>query len=108
MVCGAHGIRLLLQFGSTVTGRTHESSDVDLAVLLDKRPSSLDAHLALVADLQAFLPGHDVDVALVNGADPLFLKKITEQRRLLYGTSGASTRTWRDCRMARHSGTGQI
>jgi len=89
VVCRAHGIRLLLQFGSTVSGRTHAASDVDLAVLLDERPSSLDAHLALAADLQTLLPGHDVDVALINGADPLFLKKVTEQCRLLYGSPRA-------------------
>jgi predicted nucleotidyltransferase len=29
-----HGIRLLLQFGSSVTGRLHLQSDVDFAVLL--------------------------------------------------------------------------
>ena len=84
-VCRTRGIRLILQFGSTVSGRSHAASDVDLAVLLAQRPASLDEHVDLVADLQSLLPGQDVDVALINGADPLFLKKITEQCRLLYG-----------------------
>ncbi len=48
----AHGVVLLLQFGSTVSGRQHPRSDVDLAVL-------------------------------INRADPFFLKKITEDCRLL-------------------------
>jgi len=88
-VCRTRGIRLMLQFGSTVSGRSHAASDVDLAVLLAQRPASLDEHVDLVADLQSLLPGQDVDVALINGADPLFLKKITEQCRLLYGSPRA-------------------
>jgi len=88
-VCRTRGIRLILQFGSTVSGRSHAASDIDLAVLLAQRPASLDEHVDLVADLQSLLPGQDVDVALVNGADPLFLKKITEQCRLLHGSPRA-------------------
>src|SRR2546427_8964794 len=36
VVCRTHGVRLLLQFGSTVSGREHAASDVDLAVLLER------------------------------------------------------------------------
>lgn len=88
-VCRTHGIRLLLQFGSTVSGRAHAASDMDLAVLLERRPVSLDAHAELTGDLRALMPERDVDVALINGADPLFLRKITEQCRLLYGSPRA-------------------
>ncbi len=88
-VCRTHGIRLLLQFGSTVSDRVHAASDLDLAVLLERRPESLDAHAELLGDLQALLPGREVDVALINSADPLFLKRITEQCRLLYGSPRA-------------------
>ena len=99
VLCRTHGVRLLLQFGSTVSGRTHVASDIDLAVLLAQRPVSLDAQADLIGDLQSLLPGREVDVALINGADPLFLKKITEQCRLLHGsprvpvTSSRSTRS---------------
>ena len=51
-----HGILLILQFGSSVTGKGHARSDVDL------------------------------DLALLNHADPLFLKKITDNCQLLYGS----------------------
>lgn len=88
-VCRTHGIRLLLQFGSTVSGRTHVASDIDLAVLMQRRPDSLDEYVELVTDLQALIPGREVDVALINGADPLFLKKITERCRLLHGSERA-------------------
>jgi len=88
-LAAAHGIVLLVQFGSSVTGTVHARSDIDLAVLLTHAPTTIDAHAALLADLQALFPERDVDLALINRADPLFLKKILEGCRLLYG----STRT---------------
>jgi predicted nucleotidyltransferase len=84
-VARRHGIRLLLRFGSMVTGRPHPQSDLDLAVLLDAAPATFDAHAALVDDLQALHPGQDVDVAIVNRADPLLLKQIAEHCELVYG-----------------------
>ena len=88
-VARQRGIKLLLQFGSSVTGRLHPRSDVDLGVLLDRAPSSLADHADLIADLQALVPDREVDVAIINHADPLFLKKITEGANLLYGSPRA-------------------
>lgn len=87
-----HGIILLLRFGSSVTGMLHEHSDVDLAVLLERVPRSLEAHAELLHDLQQLFPEREVDLALLNRADPLFLKKITDACRLVYGSSRALQR----------------
>jgi predicted nucleotidyltransferase len=87
-----HGITLLLRFGSTVTGRLHQHSDVDLAVLLERVPRSLEADAELLRELQQLFPDREVDLALLNRADPLFLKKITEACSLLYGSVGALQR----------------
>ena len=84
-VARRHGIRLLLEFGSSVTGRLHAHSDRDLAVLLERHPESLAAHSDLIADLQTLFPGREIDLAVLNRADPLFLKQITGRCRLLYG-----------------------
>lgn len=81
-----HGILLLLQFGSSVTGQLHMRSDVDLAVLLERAPASLQDHSELIHDLQGLFPDREVDVALINRADPLFLKQVTAAPRLLYGS----------------------
>lgn len=81
-----HGVQLVLQFGSTVSGLTHQRSDLDLGVLLERIPESTERYLALIGDLHALYPGREVDVAILNHADPLFLKKITERCRLLYGS----------------------
>ncbi len=82
-----HGVALILEFGSMVTGRIHPRSDVDLAVLLDRPALSFEELADLRHELQSLHPDHDVDVAIINHADPLFLKKITERCRLLYGSS---------------------
>jgi predicted nucleotidyltransferase len=82
-----HGIRLLLQFGSSVTGRMHHASDIDLAVLLERLPESLFAEGGLVADLQALGGGRDVDLAFINRADPLLLKQIAAHARLVFGST---------------------
>lgn len=81
-----HGVLLVLQHGSTVTGTAHPGSDLDLAVLLE-RPPTTDAYLSLIADLQAAFAGHELDVALLNQADPLFLQRVTERCVLLYGSA---------------------
>ena len=84
-VARKHGIVLLVQFGSTVTGQLHAQSDCDLGVLLDRVPPTFAAHADLIADLQALVPGREVDVALLNHADPLFLHQVVQHGRLVYG-----------------------
>ena len=81
-----HRVRLLLQHGSTVSGRVHAHSDLDMAVLLEDSHESLARVTALGAELQGFYPGRELDVAVINHADPLFLKTILERCQLLYGS----------------------
>jgi predicted nucleotidyltransferase len=88
-VARRHGIRLLLQHGSTVTGRTHAGSDFDVAVLLDRAPGSADEYLALAGALQEAFAGRPVDLVVLNHADPLLLKRVTDNARLLYGEAAA-------------------
>ncbi len=81
------GMHVILQFGSTVTGTTHDDSDVDLAVQLDTPDMSLETILEMQEALQSRFPGREVDVAILNRADPLFRKKIMESCRMLFGTA---------------------
>jgi len=80
-----HGIELILEFGSLVSGRTHRRSDVDIAVLLDRGSLSFEEHGEVIRELSALYPRREVDLAVINRADPLFLKQITERCRLVYG-----------------------
>ncbi len=86
-IASDHGIELLLRFGSTAGGATHAASDVDLAVLLRDRDGepSLERFSALLAALQPLFPEGRVDLAFLDRADPLFLKKILERCELLVG-----------------------
>ena len=78
-------VRLILQFGSTVTGMTHDRSDLDLAIQFETPDASFQNVLELQEALQARFPGCKVDLAILNRADPLFLKKIVESCRILFG-----------------------
>ena len=80
-----HRARLLVHHGSTITGRAHAGSDVDIAVLFEGEPDYARVG-GLLADLERTFPGRDVDLGLLNHADPLFLKKVLESARLLAGS----------------------
>lgn len=84
-VAERHRIRLMIQFGSTVTDHRHPGSDLDLAVLLKTSDPSMHTMLEIQESLQEVFPGQTVDLAFINHADPLFLKKMVEHCRLLYG-----------------------
>ena len=86
-LAGRYGIRLILQFGSTVTGAVHPQSDVDLAVLVQNGNVSLHKLAEIHHGLQECFREHEVDLAIINRADPLFLKKIMERCDLLYGST---------------------
>jgi predicted nucleotidyltransferase len=84
-VAARYGVQLVLQHGSTVTGAAHPGSDRDLAVLFAGEPD-VDNELRLLAELQALSPDREVDVVVLNHADPLLLKRVTERSTLLFGT----------------------
>jgi predicted nucleotidyltransferase len=81
-----YGLELVLAFGSAVTGRLHARSDTDVAVLR-RRPLSMSEELDLQAELQRVFPERPVDVAFLDRADPLFLKKVLESAVLLHGSA---------------------
>lgn len=85
-IADRHGASLLVQYGSTVGGPTHAASDVDVGVLYDGAPPPLLDQGALIDDLQEHFPGRRVDLAMLDRADPLFLKKVLERCRLLAGS----------------------
>lgn len=84
-VARRHGVQLVVRFGSSVKGGAHATSDVDLGVVTHPTLESFAAISDLAADLQRLDPSREVDVALLNHADPLFLKQVTEHCELVYG-----------------------
>lgn len=81
-----HGLKLVVRFGSTVTGLTHPGSDLDLAILFERFPDSAERELDALTDLQAIDCGHAVDVVVLNRADPLLLDQVARHARLEYGS----------------------
>lgn len=81
-----HDIELIVQFGSSVSGPMHPASDIDLAVLFGHVPESYAGLADLEADLQALVPEREVDLGMLNHADPLFLKQVMDHAQLLYGS----------------------
>jgi len=79
-------IRMILLFGSVAGGAVHPKSDRDLGVMFEENEVSLRKHAAVVHRLQELFPDREVDLAILNRADPLFLKKITERCSLLFGS----------------------
>ncbi len=80
-----HGFRMALLFGSAVTGREHPRSDLDFAVLFEGGEPGFRKYADVCHDIQEVFPDREVDVAAINHADPLFLKKILENCHLLFG-----------------------
>ena len=85
-VVSEHGAELLVQFGSTVTGTEHPGSDLDLAVLFRDGDRLADRASDLSLALQACFPGREIDVAVLNHADPLLLRQVTGRGVLLSGS----------------------
>jgi predicted nucleotidyltransferase len=89
-VAQQHRLELVIAFGSSVTGKTHAQSDLDLAVRLHSRSDLETAEYSeLVHALQQIFPGRAIDLTLINHADPLLLHEIAERGALLYGEMAA-------------------
>lgn len=80
-----HKIKLVMAFGSAVSGNLHERSDIDIAVLSEKSDVSFNEFADISYDLQGLFENYEVDLVILNHADPLLMKKIIENAKLLYG-----------------------
>ncbi len=63
--------------GSAARGDMHERSDLDFAVLL--QDDSIDVYTALWADLHDVLAPMPFDLAILNGADPVFAFEVIRE-----------------------------
>ncbi|MEI6378905.1 MAG: nucleotidyltransferase domain-containing protein [Candidatus Falkowbacteria bacterium] len=79
-----YGVRLFLLFGSQARGEARVDSDVDIAVEFVKQPS-LKVELGIIAGLCAIY-GKDIDLSIINHANPLLLNRICRDAQLLFGS----------------------
>lgn len=85
-IARTHGVRLMLQFGSTVSGKAHAGSDVDIGVVLNCPDLSLRAYADLEHDVQQLFGERKVDLVILNRADPLLLAQVSSSCRRLHGS----------------------
>lgn len=85
---GTHGIALVLLFGSQAAGNAREDSDLDIAVRFRDRKPTLRRLLDVQRELSGVFPGREIDVASLERADPLFMKKIAERFAVLFEDRG--------------------
>lgn len=75
-----HDTQLVILFGSTVTGRLHHESDLDLGILSDK---PLDT-VAVTNELIRLLHLNRIDVVDLRRASPLLAREIVRQGVVLH------------------------
>ena len=79
-LCGQYRLRLIVVFGSTVTGLRGPESDLDLALLAD---APLDL-VAVTTDVIRLLHTDHVDVVDLRRASPLLAMEVARHSRLIY------------------------
>jgi len=95
-----HDLRLIVLFGSQVSGRTHPESDVDVAVLT-RRPISDSKRLALWRDLGDVL-GAEVDLTFLDRVGPVLQNRIAREGKLLYEAGRYEWETYRSYLLRRY------
>lgn len=82
-VADKHSTVLIILFGSRAEGRAREDSDFDVAVLSGREFKKISP-ASLIKDLTEAL-GRDIDLTLLNRADPLIKFRVARSGILLYG-----------------------
>jgi predicted nucleotidyltransferase len=101
----AEGIVSAYLYGSQSEGRAHRESDVDVAVLLDRRffattRERFEERLRLIGELGSALGRNDVDLVVLNDVPPpLGARIVTEGRRVFCSDSDADHTFRRDVQL---------
>ena len=70
-LCRERGISLIVLFGSQVQSSAKEDSDVDLGLLLETYPITPSEELTLIRELVWTTENANLDITILNHADPL-------------------------------------
>ena len=75
-------IDLVYHFGSSLTGKQHEESDLDIAILFSEQPGP-DRILQLVEQLSDLFT-REVDLGVLNNASPIFRMQVISKGKNIY------------------------
>lgn len=79
-----YNLSLILLHGSRVTGKTHQKSDVDIAVLQKNKKHSLDIP-SLYGELTRKYDSDNVDIVNLTHANPLLASLVARKSKLVAG-----------------------
>ena len=83
-ISNQYDLLFVVLFGSQARGKTHNSSDLDIAVMAKKTPDEA-LFGKLFSAFSTLFPHETVDIRFLNNADPLFRFQVTKDGILLYG-----------------------
>jgi len=95
-LCHNLNLSLVVLFGSQATGKTRADSDIDIAVLSDRKAISPEYEFEVWEAFLWFFHRADVDVIMLNHASSLLGYKVATTGKLLYE---ARSNVWRDFRL---------
>ena len=78
-----YGLSFVAIFGSQATGRTHQKSDIDIAVIR-KKSISFDDRLKIIGDFSDMLKREDVEIVDLASASPTLMYIVVRDGKLLY------------------------
>lgn len=82
------GLSLVVLFGSVAAGADRPDSDIDIGIRFKDGDPGLSRTLDVQAELSNLFLERDVDLSILNRADPFFMKKIAERCEFLYEEPG--------------------
>jgi predicted nucleotidyltransferase len=80
-----HKLTLVIVFGSQVSGKVHERSDMDIAVRTENDDVTIGFYSELLEDFSRIFDKNKIDLVFIHRADPLLLHHICQNALLLYG-----------------------
>ncbi len=86
-VCKQHNLSLVILFGSHSRGQADKNSDIDLAVLVDKKTIDADFEFSLLTTFVNLVQRDNLDLVLLNRAEPLLQSQVARYGTLLYEKS---------------------
>lgn len=82
------GLSLVVLFGSVAAGADRPDSDIDIGVRFKDGDPGLSRTLDVQGEISNLFRERDVDLSILNRADPFFMKKIAERCEFLYEEPG--------------------
>lgn len=79
-----YDLKLVVLYGSQATGKANENSDIDIAILGNRR-IDFDRHIELINEFTGLFHTDEVDVKLLHSTNPLFRYQVMRDGILLFG-----------------------